>query len=111
MTRGPTVRKLSIQRRTRRDLKLLARRQRAPYVIIVRARIVLLASQGVGTEEIARRLSVSSRTVRKWKARFADDVHMDNLEDRERSGRPNLIKTEIRCRLDRRHLFLPVDDN
>jgi transposase len=99
MARGPAASKLSIPRSVHRKLRLLVRRHRAPYAIIVRAKIVLMARQGVGTEEIARRLSVSSRTVRKWKARFAEDPHVDTLEDRERSGRPNEIEIELRCRL------------
>lgn len=58
-----------------------------------------MAAKGWGTAEIARSLSVTPRTVRKWKARFADDPHVDTLADRERSGRPNRISLELRCRL------------
>jgi transposase len=99
MARGPAAQKLDIPRLVRRDLRLLVRRQRAPYVVIVRARIVLLASKGRGTTEIARSLSICARTVRKWKARFADDPHVDTLEDQERSGRPSRISVPLRCRL------------
>ena len=58
-----------------------------------------MALRGAGTTQIARRLNISPRTVRKWKARFAADPHLHTLEDRERSGRPNVITIEIRCRL------------
>ncbi len=99
MARGPTSTKLQIPRAVYRDLRLLVRRGRTPYNIVVRVKIVLFARQGVGTTEIARRLSISERTVRKWKARFAEDPHLDTLEDRERSGRPPTIGIELRCRL------------
>ena len=65
MARGPLPEKLEIPRAVRRELKRLVRRQRAPHALVVRAQIVLLARKGVGTEEIARRLSISGRTVRK----------------------------------------------
>jgi len=96
---GPKATRLAIPRSVRRRLRLLVRRQRAPYVVIVRARIVLLASRDNGTTEIARSLGVQARTVRKWKARFAEDPHVDTLEDQERSGRPRRIGLPVRCRL------------
>jgi transposase len=65
----------------------------------MRARIVLMASKGRGTTDIARSLGVAPRTVRKWKARFAEDPHIQTLEDRERSGRPRRISLPVRCRL------------
>jgi transposase len=77
----------------------MVRRQRAPYVVVMRARIILMALRGMGTTEIADQLGISSRTVRKWKARFAEDPHLDALDDRERPGRPNSISIELRCRL------------
>ncbi|HZJ52486.1 MAG TPA: helix-turn-helix domain-containing protein [Actinomycetota bacterium] len=39
----------------------------------MRARIVLLASQGASNSEIARALGVSRPTVILWRARFAED--------------------------------------
>jgi transposase len=68
-------------------------------VVVVRAKLVLMACQGVGTAEIAHRLSVDPRTVRKWKARFSEDPHLHTLEDLERSGRPPRITIGLRCRL------------
>jgi transposase len=61
--------------------------------------MLLLAQKGEGTEAIARALSCSSRSVRKWKARFAAAPCLASLEDAIRSGRPARISTEIRCQL------------
>lgn len=58
-----------------------------------------MARQGHGTEEIARRLSCSSRNVRKWKARFAASPCLASLADAPRSGRPGRIPVAIRCQL------------
>jgi transposase len=52
-----------------------------------RARIVLLASDGVANAEIATRLGVSRPTVRHWRSRYAGGG-LAGLADEPRSGRP-----------------------
>jgi transposase len=82
-----------------RELKLLARRQRVAFVLVQRARMILLARQGVGTLEIARRVGCDERTVRKWKQRFGANPTLAGLEDAPRSGRPPRVPRWVRCRL------------
>ena len=55
-----------------------------------RARIVLLADEGVGTNEIASRVGVSKPTVIAWKKRYAESG-IAGLEDRAKPGRPAQI--------------------
>ena len=55
-----------------------------------RARIVLLADEGVGTNEIVHRVGVSKPTVIAWKRRFAE-AGIVGLADRPKSGRPAVI--------------------
>jgi transposase len=52
-----------------------------------RARIVLLAGEGVGTNEIVERVGVSKPTVIAWKKRYAVEG-IAGLDDRPKSGRP-----------------------
>jgi hypothetical protein len=52
-----------------------------------RARIVLLAADGVGTNEIVHRLGVSKPAVIRWKHRYAAEV-IAGLDDRAKSRRP-----------------------
>ena len=52
-----------------------------------RARIVLLADQGVGTNEIVERVGVSKPTVIAWKKRYAA-AGIAGLEDLPKPGRP-----------------------
>lgn len=99
MRRGPRAKKLSVSRSLYRKLKLLVRRYRAPYALIRRSQIILLARQGVSTHEIAQQFDCSSRNVRKWKKRFTDSPCLESLEDSPRSGRPSTIPVEIRCKL------------
>jgi DDE superfamily endonuclease/Winged helix-turn helix len=55
-----------------------------------RARIVLLAADGVGTGEIVHRVGVSKPAVIRWKRRYAADG-LAGLDDRPKSGRPPVI--------------------
>lgn len=64
-----------------------ARAHTAPYWEVVRARIVLLASEGTSNKEIARRMDTTPQTVCKWRKRFYEEG-LSGLEDRPRSGRP-----------------------
>jgi hypothetical protein len=58
-----------------------------PFRDVLRARIVLLASHGLGNDSIAARLGTSRQIASKWRARF-HDKRLAGLDDRPRSGRP-----------------------
>jgi len=51
-----------------------------------RARVVLLADEGLGTREIARRLAARPATVTKWRIRFAQK-RMEGIKDAPRPGK------------------------
>lgn len=55
----------------RRDLGRVARATSLPYRQVIAARCVLLASDGVPTSDIARRVGSTPGTVRRWLDRFA----------------------------------------
>src|SRR3954453_20691871 len=55
-----------------------------------RARIVLLADEGVGTNEIVARVGVSKPTVIAWKKRYAAEG-IAGLDDRPKPGRPPVV--------------------
>ena len=69
-------------------LEAMAASRKLEYRLVVRARIVLMAAKGHCTVEIARRLGISDRTVRKWKARFRAHPTIEALKDADRPGRP-----------------------
>ena len=58
--------------------------------LVQRARIVLLAGQGVANARIAAQVGVSVPTVLKWRGRFAGKG-LAGLEDEARSGRPRHV--------------------
>jgi transposase len=55
-----------------------------------RARIVLLADEGLGTNEIVARVGVSKPTVIGWKKRYAAEG-IAGLDDRPKPGRPPVV--------------------
>jgi hypothetical protein len=68
-------------------LQKRARSHTGAYWEVVRARIVLLASEEISNKEIASRLDTSPQVVWKWRKRFHQEG-LEGLEDRPRSGRP-----------------------
>ena len=71
----------------RATLEGLTRRTTVAVGLARRARIVLLASEGVPLERIARQLGVDRNGVRTWVDRYRVGG-LAALEDRPRSGRP-----------------------
>src|SRR5438093_11175384 len=61
-----------------------------PHKVVVRAKMILYAAEGVSTAEIARRLETAPRVVGRWRKRFFQDRHA-GLDDRERAGPPRRI--------------------
>jgi len=59
-------------------------------VLAQRARIVLLAAEGVSNAEIGRRVGVSRPTVLTWRGRY-EQSGIAGLGDLDRSGRPPVI--------------------
>ncbi len=76
-----------------RDREVLRLWTRSPSMragLAQRARVVLLAAEGVGTAEIVRLVGLSKPAVIGWKRRYAADG-IAGLDDRPKSGRPRLI--------------------
>jgi transposase len=74
----------------RRALEGLAGRRRTAQGLARRARIVLLAAEGLENLEICEELGVDANTAGKWRRRFAER-RIDGLFDEPRPGRPRAI--------------------
>lgn len=86
MTRkSPYVLELTAEQR--RELEARARRYALPYREVVRAKIVLMAAEGLDNEEIAARLDTNRVIVSRWRKRFFEQG-LAGLEERPRGGRP-----------------------
>ena len=56
----------------RAELESVSRRATAPFRLVVRARVVLLAADGVANCAIAERLGICQDTARKWRRRYCE---------------------------------------
>lgn len=86
--RSPYV--IELSPKERRVLQAMAARYTLPYRDVIRAKIVLLAGEGLRNDEIARRLDTRREVVSKWRKRFAEG-RMAGLEELPRHGRPALF--------------------
>ncbi len=66
----------------------------APYRLVLRARIVLLAADGLANSVIAERLGICEDTARKWRRRYCEQG-MDGLADAPRPGRPRKFPARV----------------
>ncbi len=76
-----------------RDREVLESWLRSPSIragLAQRARIVLLAAEGVGTGRIAAQVGASKQTVISWKSRYREEG-LGGLDDRPKPGRPPVI--------------------
>jgi hypothetical protein len=73
-----------------RCLRKLAAEYTSPYCDVVRAKIVLLAAQGLRNKEIGERLDLPRQIVAKWRKRFFEE-RLAGLRERPRRGRPRVF--------------------
>jgi len=92
------VRTLTVTDEQRAELRRRVRAKGAPAREVERARIVLLAGEGVPGVEIADRVGCSEPTVIRWRSRF-DEHGLAGLDDAPRSGKPPTVPTEVRDRV------------
>jgi transposase len=78
---------LRLSREERRELEARARRYTLPYRDVVRAKIVLMAAEGLDNDDIAARLDTRREIVSKWRKRFFEHG-LPGLDERPRGGRP-----------------------
>lgn len=71
----------------REHLEGTAAQYTSPYFQVVRAKIVLYASQGMENQEIANRLDLPRQIASKWRKRFFEH-RLEGLLDNPRTGRP-----------------------
>lgn len=81
------IRLSSVERQT---LEERARQYTLPYRDVIRARLVLLAAEGLENKEIGERLDMPRPVVSKWRKRFFRE-RLAGLEDLPRRGRPSVF--------------------
>ena len=94
----PTVPPLVITDEERSELQRRVRAHTTPQRAAKRARVVLLAAEGVPNRQIAPIVGMNQHTVAHWRRRFAAE-RLAGLEDRQRPGRPPVYGHNERLRI------------
>jgi transposase-like protein len=79
--------RIELSTEERGELERRSRTYTDPYFRVVRAKIVLMAADGVENKEIAARLDTVPQVVHRWRKRFFEQ-RLDGLDDEPRTGRP-----------------------
>jgi transposase len=87
---GRPLERLIVTEEERAELLALAARRKTAQALAMRARIVLLSSEGVANKDVAARLGIDPVTVGKWRRRFLVD-RMEGLRDEARCGAPRTV--------------------
>ena len=88
-----------LSRDEEQQLRAMRRKPKAQARSVERAQIVLRASEGMASKEIARQLRLGPAMLSKWRTRFEREG-LSGLHDDHRAGRPpTLDEGEFRARL------------
>jgi hypothetical protein len=86
----------------RKSLQTIARSPRQPLRLVQRAKIVLLADQGLENIEIAERVNVSMALVGRWRRRYAESSFTGIEKDKTRPpGKPKPSPVIVQVILDK----------
>lgn len=78
---------INLSQDERRELQRRAASYTLPYFQVARAKMMLLASQGLPNSLIAQRLDTRREVVSLWRKRFFEH-RLEGLEELPRPGRP-----------------------
>jgi transposase len=88
------IERIEVPGEDRERLRRLARDRNTPQKVVWRARIVLLAAEGMGALEVAAEVGVSVLTVRRWRRRYRDRGVEGLLKDATRPSRKKPLSAE-----------------
>jgi transposase len=78
---------IQLTRKERRALEARTRKYTSPYRDVIRAKLVLLAAEGLSNAVIAARLDTPRQIISKWRHRFFEQ-RLAGLDEEPRGGRP-----------------------
>jgi putative transposase len=93
MITGRPKKPMILDEEQRLQLVTLSHSRSIPHGLVERAKIILLAAQGLTNSEVAERLRLSKPCVGKWRQRYLDSG-IQGLEEALRPGRPRTIADE-----------------
>jgi transposase len=74
----------------RNALQAITKKYTSPYCDVMRAKVILLAADGLSNKQIGEQLQLPRQIVSKWRKRFFEQ-RLAGLQERPRRGRPALF--------------------
>lgn len=90
---------IEVDEHTERELRVLAKGRRVEARLQQRARVVLLAVEGMQNKDIAEEVDLDRRQVALWRQRFIDGGIDALRKDAPRTGRPATVTAEMESRI------------
>jgi len=78
---------VALTREEKNELSRRATKYTLPYFVVQRAKMILMAAQGMDNDEIAAALDTRREVVSLWRKRFFEQ-RLPGLDERPRPGRP-----------------------
>jgi transposase len=105
--KGPKPPVVNLSEAERQGLGKLVKAHSTPQQIVLRARIVLAASQGLNNEQVGRELHVGVDMVRYWRQRWLAGQVIplselsveERLHDLPRAGKPSALTADQMCQI------------
>jgi putative transposase len=115
--RGPKPTEIKLTKRQQAELARIVRKANSKQIHVMRAKIILLADDGLNNQQIANRLEGHRETVRKWQDRWVNEAEnlvsveaeatdkelgkyiLSLLSDQARSGTPSKFTAEQICQI------------
>ena len=89
------IERIEISSEDREELRRLVRDRNTPQKVVWRARIVLLAGNGMGALDVAAEVGMSILTVRRWRRRYRDKGVAGLLKDATRPARNKTFEQRL----------------
>ena len=105
---GAPAKRIDLTEEEARTLRILTAAGTTEQRIVVRAKVVLAAAQGMTLPEIAAYTGLSVNSCLKWRKRFAQN-RLEGLSDHPGRGRPQTITQEQRLEVMALACTTPVD--
>jgi transposase len=105
---GPNPPAVNLSEAEQQGLAKLVKAHSTPQQIVLRARIILTANQGLNNEQVGRELHVGVDMVRYWRQRWLASQAIplselsveERLCDLPRAGKPSAITADQRCQME-----------
>jgi putative transposase len=93
MAKGRPKKAITLAKEEQDQLKSIASSRSLPFGLVVRARIILMAAEGMTNKAIAQKIGYSAQSIWLWRKRYLEHG-LSGLHDELRPGRPRTISDE-----------------